>query len=326
MRAPAAFTPLVHKPFRLFWSAQLAASLGSWMQNTAAGWLMTDLDSSPTMVAMVQTAALLPIFLLAPLAGALADMVDTRRLLVGNAIFLLVAAALLTALTALGLTSAWTLVLLTFAYGIGNAMIGPSWQAVVADLVPRNALAGAIALNGIAFNGARAVGPALAGIVVGAVGTAACFGANAAAYVAVVGLLALLPRTREPSPSGGLAVALRDGWRFARASVALKTVLARDLLYFAAAAPLFALLLLVARNSLGAGPTGYGLLLTGMGVGAVTAGVVLPQLRARAEPDRLLMFATLGTAVAPPWRWRAWRSRPTSRSAWPRPSSSASSG
>lgn len=298
MRYPAAFAPLVHKPFRLFWTAQFAASLGTWMQNTAAGWLMTELDASTTMVALVQTAALLPVFVLAPLAGALADMVDSRRVLVGNSIFLLLAAALLAGMTALGWTGAWGLVLLTFAFGIGTAMIGPSWQAVVGDLVPRSALAGAIALNSMAYNGARAIGPAMAGLVVGAVGTAACFGANAAAYVAVVGILLLLPRTREPSPSGGLLVALRDGVRFARASVALRTVLGHDLLYFAAAAPLFALLPLVARTELGAGPAGYGMLLAGMGIGAVTAGFVLPSLRARATPHQLLLSATLGTAVA----------------------------
>jgi MFS family permease len=298
MRAPAAFAPLVHKPFRLFWIAQLVASLGTWMQNTAAGWLMTDLSATPTMVALVQTAALLPVFVLAPLAGALADMVDNRRLLVGNSVFLLLAAALLALLTWLDLTSAWGLVGLTFAFGIGTAMIGPSWQALVVDLVPRSALAGAIALNGIAFNGSRAVGPALAGIVVGVIGTAACFGANAASYLVVVAVLMMLPRAREPMPSGGLAVALRDGFRFARASVALKTVLARDLGYFAAAAPVFALLPLVARESLGAGPEGYGLLLAGMGVGAVTAGFLMPSFRMKASPDRLLMLATIGTTVA----------------------------
>ena len=221
MRPPAAFAPLVHRPFRLFWIAQLASALGTWMQNTAAGWLMTDLSATPTMVALVQTASLLPIFVLAPLAGALADMVDNRRLLIRTSAFLLAVAALLAALTQAGLTTAWTLVGLTFLFGIGTAMIGPSWQALVADLVPRSSLAGAIALNGIAFNGARATGPALAGIVVGAVGTAACFGANAASYLVVLAVLPLLPRLREPMPSGGLAVALRDGFRFARASIAL---------------------------------------------------------------------------------------------------------
>lgn len=297
MRAPAAFAPLVHRPFRLFWTAQLASSLGTWMQNTAAGWLMTDLDASPTMVALVQTAALLPIFVLAPLAGALADMIDNRRLLLVTVGWMLASALLLAVLTAAGQTTAWGLVGLTFAMGIGMAMTGPSWQGLVADLVPRSALAGAIALNGIAFNGARAIGPALAGVVVGAVGTAACFGANAATYAIVLGILPFLPRPRDPAPSGGLAVALRDGWRFARASVALKTVLARDLLYFAAAAPLFALLPLVARQELGAGPAGYGLLLAGMGVGAVSAGFVMPALRQRFSFDRLLMLSTLGGAA-----------------------------
>lgn len=298
MRAPAAFAPLVHKPFRLFWIAQIVSSLGTWMQNTAAGWLMTDLSATPTMVALVQTAALLPVFVLAPLAGALADMVDNRRLLLGNSAFLLVAAALLAVLTSLGLTGAWGLVMLTFAFGIGTAMIGPSWQGLVADLVPRSSLASAIALNSIAYNGSRAIGPALAGLVVAAVGTASCFGANAVSYVAVLIVLSMLPRSRDPLPSGGLVVALRDGFRFARASVALRTVLARDLLYFAAAAPVFALLPLVARESLGSGPEGYGMLLAGMGVGAVVGGFMLPGFRTRATPDRLLMLATIGTTIA----------------------------
>lgn len=297
MRLPAAFSPLATKTFRVFWIAQVAASLGTWMQNTGAGWLMTDLSSSPTMVAMVQVASLAPIFLLAPIAGALADMIDNRKLLTATMAWMFVAAAILAVLTLYGWTGPWGLVGLTFAIGIGTAMTGPSWASLVPDLVPRAQLAPAIALNGMAFNGARAIGPAIAGVLVSAVGTAACFGANALSYGVVLALLPLI-RTGAPTQStGNIAAAIRDGVRFARASVALKTVLARDILYFAAAAPIFALLPLVARQELGAGPQGFGLLLAAMGVGAVTAGFLLPRFRQYASFDRLLMYSTLGTAA-----------------------------
>jgi MFS family permease/branched-subunit amino acid transport protein len=297
MRLPAAFSPLATPTFRVFWIAQLASSLGTWMQNTGAGWLMTDLSNSPTMVALVHVASLAPVFVLAPIAGALADMVDNRKLLSVTMAWMFAAALLLAVLTHFGLTGPWGLLALTFAIGIGMAMAGPSWQSLVPDLVPRKELAPAIALNGMAFNGARAVGPALAGVLVAAVGTAACFGANALSYAVVLALLPLIRTATPPSSTGNIAAAIRDGVRFARASVALKAVLARDLLYFAAAAPIFALLPLVARGELGAGPQGFGLLLAAMGVGAVTAGFVLPRLRAWASFDRLLMLSTLGTAL-----------------------------
>jgi MFS family permease len=297
MRLPAAFSPLSVATFRTFWLAQLASSLGTWMQATGAGWLMTDLSASPAMVALVQTANLAPVFLLAPIAGALADMIDNRKLLTATMAWMFGAALVLAVLTHYGATGPWGLVLLTFAIGIGMAMTGPSWSSLVPDLVPRAQLAPAIALNGIAFNGARAVGPALAGVLVSAVGTAACFAANAISYGVVLALLPFI-RTGAPAQSNGsVAAAIRDGVRFARASVALQTVLARDILYFAAAAPIFALLPLVARVQLGAGPKGFGLLLAAMGVGAVTAGFLMPRLRQRASYDRLLMFATLGTAT-----------------------------
>ena len=166
MRLPAALLPLRHTVYRRLWLAYVVTSLGTWLQNTGAGWLMTSLDPAPLLVAMVQAATILPAFLLALPGGALADIVDRRRFLIGTQGWTMLVAALLAALTLAHQTGAWGLLALTFAIGIGSALTAPAWSAIVPELVPRGDLVPAIALNGIGFNLARALGPALAGFLV----------------------------------------------------------------------------------------------------------------------------------------------------------------
>ena len=163
MQLPSAIAPLRHKLFRLLWTTNLVVSMGVWLQNTGAGWLMTSLAPNALMVSMVQMATILPIFLLALPAGALADIVDRRLFIMITQSWMLLAAAGLAALTYLGLTDAWLLLGFTFAIGLGQAMNNPAWGSVMAESVPRHDLVQAITLNGIGFNLARAVGPALAG-------------------------------------------------------------------------------------------------------------------------------------------------------------------
>ena len=155
---PRAFLPLRHSTFRTLWLATLASNTGMWVQNTGAGWLMTSLAPSPVMVSLVQAASMLPVFLLALPAGALADIVDRRRFLLGAQGWILVMALLLSALTATGMLGPWGLLALTFGIGAGSAMNFPAWAATTPELVPREDLVQAIALNGIGFNLARAVG------------------------------------------------------------------------------------------------------------------------------------------------------------------------
>ncbi|MGH7190212.1 MAG: MFS transporter, partial [Acetobacteraceae bacterium] len=186
MRLPAALKPLEHPAFFSLFMANLITSLGTWMQNTGAGWLMTVLQPNALTVSLVQAATILPICLLALPAGAIADIVDRRRFLILTQIEMLVAAALLAALTAIGAMNAWTLLALTFAVGVGTAMNGPAWQAIIPETVPRADLGQAVALNSVSFNIARAVGPAIAGGIVAAFGPALAFALNAFSFLSPV--------------------------------------------------------------------------------------------------------------------------------------------
>src|SRR5437762_2364427 len=164
------WSPLRNTLFRNLWIAGLVSNIGTWMQDVGAGWLMTSLSSSPSMVALVQAADSLPVMLLAIPAGALADIVDRRRLLIAVEVYYLIVISALAALTFLGLTTAWTLIAFTFAIGVGNALTMPAWGAIIPELVPAPELQSAIALNSIGINISRAIGPAIAGVLVAAVG------------------------------------------------------------------------------------------------------------------------------------------------------------
>src|SRR5215212_6144047 len=204
--AARAFAPLRHPLFRSLWLATLAGNTGLWVQNTGASWLMTSLAPSPVMVSLVQAAALLPVFLFALPGGALADILDRRRALIAAQGWMVTMAALLVLLTTAGLLGPWGLLALTFGIGAGTALTFPAWAAATPELVPRADLVGAIALNGIGFNLARALGPALGGAAVAAAGPAAAFALVALALLAPLGALlawrrptasrAALPRER----------------------------------------------------------------------------------------------------------------------------------
>jgi hypothetical protein len=174
-RRPSAWSPLAQPLFRALWLAAVASNVGTWMHNVGADWLMTALAPSPLMVGLMQTAENAPLFLLALPAGALADIVDRRRLLLFTQAWMLVSAVVLGLLTFFGLTTPAILLLLIFSLGLGSALNAPAWQAIVPELVPRAELSAAVALNSVAFNIARAVGPALGGFVVAAVGSWAVF-------------------------------------------------------------------------------------------------------------------------------------------------------
>src|SRR5438309_2494766 len=189
------WSPLQNALFRSLWIATIVSNVGSWMQDVGAGWLMTSLSSSPSLVALVEAADSFPVMLLAMPAGALADIVDRRRLLIAIQVYLLIVAGTLGVLTLLELTSVWILLGFTFALGIGAAMMLPAWGAIVPELVPADQMPAAVALNRIAINASRAVGPAIAGILVAAVGPWLVFVLNALSYVGI--LAALLSWRRE---------------------------------------------------------------------------------------------------------------------------------
>lgn len=280
---PAAFQPLRHPAFRLLWWANLAANIGLWVQNTGAGWMMTSLDPSPFMVSMVQAASMLPVFLLALPAGAAADIIDRRRYLIGAQCWVLTVAAMLALLTWAGWLGPWGLLFFTFCIGMGNALNFPAWAATTPELVPREDLVQAIALNGIGFNLSRAVGPAIGGLVIGLAGTEAAFALNAACFLVL--LLSLLFWKREkpvsPLPPEHFLGAIRAGLRFVAASPAMRATILRACVFFFFTAAVWGLLPLVVRQRLGLGPEAYGMMLGVMGIGAVGTGFALPYLRVR---------------------------------------------
>lgn len=308
-----AFAPLRHRLFAVLWVATVLGNVGTFMRDVASAWLVLDLSASPGAVALVQAAGTLPIFLLAIPAGVLSDIMDRRRMLIAIQCMLGCVSALLTVLAATGSATVATLVGLTFLGGVGAALMAPVWQSIVPELVPRAELKGAVALNSLGFNIARAIGPAVGGVILAALGAAAAYAADVLTYVAVIA--ALLWWRRAPDADDALSErfggALRAGLRFARASRALHRVLLRAGLFFACAGAVWALLPVIAGPMLGGGPGFYGLLLGAVGAGAIGGAVVLPRVRARLDADGVLLAGAVVTAavmvllaLAPP-RWVA---------------------
>jgi MFS family permease len=294
-----AWSPLSIALFRSLWLAAVASNIGTWMHNVGADWLMTSLAPSPFMVALMQTAENAPLFLLALPAGALADIVDRRRLLIYTQSWMLVAAVALGLLTLLGLTTPWVLLLLIFLLGLGSALNAPAWQAIIPELVPRHELSAAVSLNSVAFNIARAVGPALGGFVVAALGSWAVFMLNSLSFI---GVLIVLKRWRREkvesiSPAERIMGAMRAGVRYVRYEPDLRAVLLRTGVFVSCASAMWAMLPLVARKQLGLGALGYGVLLGGLGAGAIIGAFILPTLRRRLSINVLIICGTIIFAV-----------------------------
>jgi MFS family permease/quinol monooxygenase YgiN len=304
LRLPSAFAPLRHRVFRFLWLATLASNIGMWMQNTAAGWMMTSLDPSPVMVSLVQAASMLPVFLLALPSGALADIVDRRRFLIGAQLWMLFIAVLLTLLAVTDALGPWGLLALTFGIGAGTALNFPAWAATTSELVPREDLVGAIALNGIGFNLARAAGPALGGFAIAAAGPEAAYALNAFAFLLlIVALVAWRrPRSRASAlPKEHLVGAMRAGLRYVAASPSMQSAILRACAFFLPAAAVWGLLPLFVRGQLGLGPEAFGAMLGVMGFSAVGAGFILPTFRARMDRGTLVFRASLLVSAAMGW-------------------------
>ena len=289
-----AWTPMKHPVFRMLWIAILFVNIASWMQDVGAGWLMTSLAPTPVMVSLVQAATSTPFFLLAIPAGALADIVDRRRFLIGTQIWLACCAGVLGIMTLTGLTSSVLLLLFTFFLGVGLAMMMPAWGAVIPELVPREELQSAVALNSIAINIARSIGPAIAGIIVAAAGSGAVFMANATLYTVVTFLTIRWKRNvpRSDLPSEHLISAIKAGLRYARHSEALRAVMIRGCCFFVFASASWALMPLIVRHELKSGPGTYGLLLGCIGVGAITGATLMPRLIRLVTRDTIIRCAS----------------------------------
>ena len=265
------------------------------MQDTAGTWLMTALTTSPLLIALMQTAASLPVLLLGLPAGATADIFERRKLLIFWQSWMLATVAILSVLTFTGVISPWTLLVLTFLLNIGSAMNNPGWQAIIPELVPRAELPDAISTNSAGFNLARAVGPALGGLtvaafVVAAHGAGLVFLLNSASFVAVI--IALYRWKRSPPyksalPSERMLGSMRAGIRYIRYVPALQAVLMRAFIFTLFSSAVWALLAVVAEQDLHRGAMAYGILTGCLGLGAVIGASFLPRLRRQISADRI---------------------------------------
>ena len=298
--AASAWSPLRSALFRNLWIATIVSNVGTWMQDVGAGWLMTELSPSPSMVALVEAADSFAIMLLALPAGALADIVDRRRLLIAIQAYLMVLGAALGVLTLLGAITPWMLLGFIFALGVGGALMMPAWSAIVPDLVRRDELSSAVALNSVAINASRAIGPAIAGLLVAAVGPWLVFILDALSYIGILAVLLRWQREHHKStlPAERFMSALRVGMRFVLHADALQAVLIRGIGFFVFASATWALFPLIVRQELGRGPEVYGFLLTCIGIGAVAGAAFLPRVRARVSRDALVAGASLLYALA----------------------------
>jgi MFS family permease len=292
-------SPFAVPVFRAVWFASVASNFGGLIQSVGASWLMISLASSPQLIALVQASTTLPIMLLSLWAGAIADNLDRRRVMLAAQVFMLLVSAALAVCAWTGILSPWLLLAFTFLIGCGTAINGPAWQASVGDIVPRSVLPQAIAFNSMGFNIARSVGPALGGLIVAAAGAAAAFLINALSYVGLIVVLArwrpglpprLLPRER-------LGVAMAAGIRYVAMSPNLRIVLLRAALFGLAASAVPALMPLVARDIIKGGPLTYGMLLGAFGIGAVGAAVMSSRLRRALPVEGLVRLGAIALAL-----------------------------
>lgn len=306
---PTTWAPLRITLFRWLWIGALVSNVGTWMQTVGAQWLLVDEKNAATLVSLVQTAQALPVLLLAMPAGVVADSFDRRRLLIGVQGFQTCVALVLTVLTATGRMTPGLLLSLTFALGAGAAIQAPAYQALIPDLVPRPMIPGASVLGSVNVNLARAIGPAVAGVIVAQLGVPAVFAVNVASFV-VFGLV-LVTWRQAPDRRGEepFLPALLAGGRYVRHSLVVRRILLRCTMFIIPANALWALLPLVASQRLELGAGGYGLMLAALGVGSIAGAFLLPPVRARMSTNQMvaaamvLYGAALVVLIVTPWAW-----------------------
>jgi len=300
---PSPLGPFRYAIFRDVWIANLVSRFGGLIQSVGASWLMVSMGASATLISLVQTSTTLPIMLFSLLAGAVADTFDRRRLMLVAQGFMLTVSVLLSVAAWFGVLTPWLLLAFTFLIGTGAALNGPAWQASVGDMVPRDDLPSAVALNSMGFNVARSTGPAVGGLIVAAFGAAAAFAVNTVSYL---GLLFVLARWRSPDRGQRLqretlGRAMGAGIRYVALSPTILTVLGRSLVFGLGASAIPALMPLVARDLIVGGPATFGLLLGAFGVGAVVGAYFSSGLRRTLSTEgfvRVALLALAATSIA----------------------------
>ena len=295
----SAWSPLYRPFFRALWIANLVSLTGTWMHEVGTAWLMTSLTMSPFTVSLIQTATTLPIFLVALPAGALADIVDRRRLLIFTQVWMLMAALGLGIATLAGSVSPILLLFFVFVLSLGAAINGPAWQSIIPELVSREEMASAVTLGSVGFNIARAIGPALGGFVVSLVGPGFTFLLNAISFCGVVVVLKRWRRVPQEStlPAERLIGAMRTGLRYVRNAPPVKSVLIHTLIFSVFTCALWAFLPIVAREYLLLSSVGYGMLLGFFGGGALVGAYLLPKIRSRFSLNNIVAGTTILMAL-----------------------------
>jgi MFS family permease len=293
------WAPLRIGAFRGLFIAALASNIGTWMQTVGAQWFLVTGHASPTTVALVQTASLSPTLILALFAGALADRVDRRRLLIVLQLYAAAAAAVLTAITVAGLLNPVSLLSLLFAIGCAAAITTPAWQAIQPELVPRDQFPAAASLSGVTVDAARAIGPPIAGVLVAAAGPQAVFAINAASFAVVI--VALLAWKRPPSTPvvdpEPMTQSVVSGLRYVLSSRPVRRILLRAMLFAIPVSALWALLPIAASQHWHLRAIGYGAVLGTMGAGAVLGALVMSRLRNTYSANALLVLSALVDAA-----------------------------
>src|SRR5271169_4105625 len=287
--------------FTVMLIASSASNVGFAMFDTSSNWLMTNLNPDPMMVSAVQVATTVPMFLLTLPAGALTDIIDARRLLIGAQVAVTAISVVFAAVVTLHLAAPAVLLATTFCLGATGALAAPAWLVITPMLVPKQDLDSAIAINNASYNVSRAIGPAIGGLGIAAFSIALPFWCFCAGNIAVLGVLIWWRaprRTRETLPAERLVSALRTGLRYARNNRDLDATLIRAVAFFPFASAYWALLPLVARTQMHNGPEVYGILLGMVGVGSILGSFALNGLKARLGPDGLAVVGTLGTILA----------------------------
>ena len=294
VRHPSALAPLANPAFRGLWIANLLSNIGGWMQGTGAAWEMTSLSTEPLFVALLAAAGTLPFFLFSFFAGVLADRFERRRYIIVCQFWMMAVAATLAVLAFMGQLTAWNLLILSFLMGVGNAMNGPAWHAVVPEIVSGPQLRPAIALNSAGFNLARTIGPVIGQVLLGLVGVFLLFAINTVTYIGVIAAMGAWkrsPEARAAQRREGLLEAARAGISFVRASGELKAIFARGLCFFVPGIAVGTLLPVIGRFELGLDEFAFGILYAVFGAGAVAGAIMMPTFNRLLSPDRANIWA-----------------------------------
>ncbi|HKB25260.1 MAG TPA: MFS transporter [Methylomirabilota bacterium] len=308
MTFPSGLRALDHRDFRLFWTGQLVSLIGTWMQSVAQSWLVLQLSGSPLKLGLIGTFQFAPVLLFSVVAGALVDRLPKRRLILATQTLLALQAFTLTALVWTGHVRYWHVAVLALLLGCANVIDMPTRQAFIVEMVGRGDLVNAVALNSAAFNGARIVGPALAGLLIGRFGLAPAFLLNGLSFLAVLGALSLVRAEGAPRPRAATTMGedVLAGLRYALSTPRVALMLSLVLIVSLCVMNFSVFVPLLARNVLRLDAAGFGFLMAALGVGAVTGALSLATLGGRQTPLRAILLAgvlacltLLGLAAAP---------------------------